>query len=84
MSKPSNIQEPADGGSDQRLVQALALLIAEQYALGWKAHAEHVGEMAGMPAKTWAECNWQSFTEEASAFCSLNDKLSHGANNPNV
>ena len=73
MNQETSNVESAPAVAVQRLVQALALLIAEQYALGRRAHGEWVGEMkATLTAKEWAECNWQSFTAEASAFCSLN------------
>lgn len=48
--------------------KSLAWLLAEEYALGWKGHAEHFGEPPGMPAKVWANCNWEAFAEKAISF----------------
>lgn len=49
----------------QRMVRALALALATEYAKGWKAHLEWVNEPTGMPAEMWGECNWQNFTAQA-------------------
>lgn len=61
---------------DENLKEKLATLLAEQYALGWKSHAEHIGEPTPLLGpKEWARCNWGSFKNEANSFIENNYEI---------
>lgn len=58
------------------LKEKLATLLAEQYAIGWKSHAEHIGEPAPLLGpKQWAKCNWESFKNESTYFIENNYEI---------
>lgn len=52
----------------QNCIQKVARALARAYALGWKNHAEHVGESpAHLTPDQWAEANADAFLAEATA-----------------
>lgn len=61
---------------NDELKEKLATLLAEQYSLGWKAHAEHIGEPPPfISPKQWAKCNFESFRGEANHFIENNYEI---------
>jgi hypothetical protein len=69
------------GGLSERppLVEAVARLIATEYARGWKKHIEFVEEGqkkgSGLSPEEWANCNYEAFYEQAEKWIKSNAEI---------